>query len=707
MVRVDFNNRIRYKLDGRIIIDPIGFDNSDQELARNETYFGIVSQFSNNLIFVRNGADYITSIKNTYGINRDIILTKEEQNPQTDIWELVYTGHLDLSTYELENSQVSIKINSGGLEKLLKARESEQVEINRTTAIDGTPITEQIEEIGVSLKGKAIQLVSDWKSEANTPDNYCAISDISAFSGTSTSGIPFPIINNTEFEDQAILYGSNVTENVSSGDINGTVGQMFFFNSEKKHTLNVSLELDAIINNVLIKRNSSASIDIFIGKYSGGSSLNIIDKTILFNIPNKDVINWYNNKSIPHISYSGTFNLEIGESLGLIFQIKYVSFIGVIRVNLSNIAGTIKVTEDSFAPSTTMSAYLYKDLLKQLIRINTNSNFGFYSSYLANKLIGVSHGFFVRQFPKDSTYFKPLTTSIKDALVSLDSIEPIGMGIEVKNGMETVVVENIDYFFNQNVTIRIGQVSNVKRSIATEFYYSSLLFGSEKGGEYEEANGLDEFNTSTTYTTCITRLKKVYEKISKYRKDGTGKELARRKPFQSDPTTDTTYDNDIFLLDLKNGSYGLYEEKGSEQYTTITGIYSPETSNGFYFSAKQTLLRHAKMFSGTLEKEPNQKIRFGSSRYNSKLVIDGVAEMDDVLNSSLQRKLFTPEWIEFKYKVDSELFKLIKGKTQLNNSEVVNMYGLVEFINESGNKEKGYLFNLKPNGEGEWKLLKY
>src|SRR4051812_39930779 len=144
MVRTDFNNRIRYKLDGRIIIDPKGFQESDLEFARNETYFGIVSNFSNNLIFVKNGADYITFVKNTYGINKDIIITKETQNSQTDIWELDFTGFLDLSTYSIENGQVSCKINSGGLEKLLKARESEQVEIDRALSIDGVKIDSAI-----------------------------------------------------------------------------------------------------------------------------------------------------------------------------------------------------------------------------------------------------------------------------------------------------------------------------------------------------------------------------------------------------------------------------------------------------------------------------------------------------------------------------------------------------------------------------------
>lgn len=747
-IQTDFANRTRFKLDGRIIIDPKGFNESDLEFSRNDTYFGIGPVFSNNLTFVKNGADYITFVKNTYGINKDIQIIKEVQNSQTDIWELDFSGFLDLSTYTSENGQVNCKINSGGLEKLLKARESEQVEIDRALSIDGISITKAIPEITVNLTGKAIQIVSDWASTVTSPDNYCQLGDRSRIGSTGavSSGIVFPIINNSIGEDQEILYGSNVSQRDQSGGVTrGTNGQMFYANSVKKHSLKVNIDVSFLFK-IKTAYVDWMVMDVFVAKYTGGESYNMGQKVSVFNLPNKNAINGYNNVKVPRIIHEGTYNLEIGESLGLIAELRYdlkntTGTDAYIELTLSQIEGTMKVVENSTVAGSTSKAYLYKDLLNQLVKITTNDNNGFISKYLESKLFGVTHGFFIRGFKKYITqyapsfiaggplnflglnlgfkppisvlqpskldpYFKPLTTSFKDAMASLDSIEPVGMGIEYRNGKENVVVENIDYFFNQNITIRLGQVSNIKRSVAAEFYYSSLLFGSEKGGEYDEANGLDEFNTQTTYTTCITRLKKIYDKMAKYRKDGTGKELCRRITYKDNPTTDTTYDNDVFLLDLKKGNYGLYEERGSTDYSSVEGIYSPETSNGFYFSAKQSLLRHARMFSGTLELEPTNEIRFASSKYNSKLKINGIGESDSLKNSSLDRKLFTPEWIEFNYVVDTDLIKLIKGRTIFNGTDVVNFYGLVEFVNESGSKETGYLWSLKPSGNGEFKILK-
>jgi len=256
MVRVDFNNRTRFKLDGRNIVDPINFDDSDKELARNETYLGMVAQFSNNLIFVKNGADYITYVKNTYGINKDIVITKEEMNPKTDVWELSYTGFLDMSTYSIENNQVSVKINSGGLQKLLKVRESEKVEIDRLLSIDGNTIDAPINEIQVSLQTKAIQIKSNWKTEKTTTDNYLEMSDTSTDgnTGARSAGIPFPIITNAEGSvDQAISYGSYVNERGHDYGISkGTSGQMLYANAETVYNLtsfsikNLSFKFDLI-----------------------------------------------------------------------------------------------------------------------------------------------------------------------------------------------------------------------------------------------------------------------------------------------------------------------------------------------------------------------------------------------------------------------------------------------------------------------------
>jgi hypothetical protein len=61
------------------------------------------------------------------------------------------------------------------------------------------------------------------------------------------------------------------------------------------------------------------------------------------------------------------------------------------------------------------------------------------------------------------------------------------------NGKERVRVEQLSYFYNNNVTIRLPNQVKI-RATATDYYWPSIEVGYESGGENEEAQGLDEPN---------------------------------------------------------------------------------------------------------------------------------------------------------------------------------------------------------------------
>jgi hypothetical protein len=729
MILTDFTNRVRYRLFNinlgtKTIVDPIGWADDSKEYARNGEYYGIVSNFSNNLIFVKNGADFINYCLFTYGINAEIRLTREELDPQTDIWTVVYTGFLDLSTWNFENRQVHIKFNSGGIEKLLKARESEQVEIDRPQSIDGMDIT-PIPEISTLIRTQNLPLVSNWKSKVDTPDNksYLYEETRDGVTGSMTCGIPFPTEENPLTEAESILYGSFIKQRGhSTGVTVGGVGQMFYNNSTKERALHVEINLSSIFHSSQ-SGVDWANFEVLLVLYKDGATYNVKQKFSLFELSDKNKIATFNGKPLTITNYVKDITLLTGESLALVCETRYdlrkyfPKKTSKLETYIDKVAGSIYVSETLTGTNTFSQAYLYRDLMHQLCKITTNDNNTFKSNYLSNSLFGVTHGFFIRNFAKlplttgeNVNQFKPLTTSFKDAFQSLDSILPLGMGIETVNNKETIVIEPIDYFFNRNVTIDLpNQVSNLKRAVAVEFYYSNLLFGSEADFEYEEVSGLDEFNTKNSRTTIISRVKKSYEKLAKYRFDGTGKELCRVQQVTIDSTKDTKYDTNIWVLDLKKSADNVtYEEKRWQDYyaTKPQGIYSPDSSTGFYFTPNNCLKRHGKVISVGLEQNPNDFIFFSASDGNKQLELDGEKVSDPILNSSLDKKLFTPQWITFEHKVDFNTMRKLQGSTIINGTEVKNFYGLVQFINDAGNIEKGFLFSVKPEGAGEWKLLK-
>lgn len=733
-----YSDRIRYTLyhesQGPLVItEPIGFKNDEKELARHEQYHGIISRFSNSSKFLGSGKEYIQLIYDIEGINAEIKIKREERHPKTDVWTLSYFGYLDLSTWETENNLLSIKFNSGGIEQLLKARESEQVEIDRTTTIDGKNIP-ALETITVAMDGRRIFLKT--KYEIKETDNSLQLHNESNDGNirNQTAGIPFALVNKSHESAQDVLDGNLGNENT------GNTSMMFFAVSDKKRSLHVVLQKLTFKYNIDEEQIGNSWFQISITKYKNTSEFNNpIRRSLLYF--NKDAMINNNGKTFS-LNFDGYIDVEIGESLA-IEAWQHVDFNNDnnarLNISLSNIVGELSINEDSFQEKSQTKAVLAHELLDRLVTIGTNKEKAFYSEFLGRTdlgykadglgfLTGITHGFWIREFDKYpiptpatattseiKNLFKPLTTSFKDAVASLDAVWNIGIGIETVGNKERVRLEELSYFYNNNVTIRLPfQVKNVKRSVSTNHYYSGLEFGGEKGGEYQEACGLDEYNTKSTFTTVITRLKETYSKISKYRSDSYGMEFARRKPKSLNDTEDTPYDTDNFLLDLKRGYLPAFFEQRKWQDDfdkEPSGVFNPESATNLRFSPFNCLLRHSWWFGGGFKKYATDYVRYGSSVANSQLKTKLIgkneySENGNIINSELMKARFFPEWIEFEHVCDFDVMQMVEGKTVILGKEVTNFYGLVEFINEDNEKEKGFLFNLKPNGKGQWKVLK-
>ena len=148
-----------------------------------------------------------------------------------------------------------------------------------------------------------------------------------------------------------------------------------------------------------------------------------------------------------------------------------------------------------------------------------------------------------------------------------------------------------------------------------------------------------------------------------------------------------------------------------------TGVYSPETAYNLRYSPANLILKHGKEIASGLIKYPLDFIRYGSSTANSNLttqLIGSVAVSENgnengeiIQNKDLPNAKFVPEWVEFEHICDFDVMQQVEGATTILGKEIPNFYGLVEYkINESGDIERGYLFNLRPNNVGSWTVLK-
>lgn len=735
-----YNNRVRFKLlhdsYGQLIAkEPTNWRSVEPEVTRASSGDGIFPTLSEALIFTDNAADYLQLIREALGVKAQVLLIIEQKHPQNDKWETWIQAYLDFRSYSsIESNKVSINMASDSkIFEAIKSRESTEVEIERTETLGKKPLSiEQLPFVEVPLTPRKIFLQSNLES---------SVVDEEGGPLTWTTSQPFNspplnvvinsdqerIIDTAPHTDQTYFVGYDIPANPNG--VYPQNQQFFYYKNDREKKLNLFFDFHAKIG------FANGSVPTQVLRLEIQKSLHDLDAP---NDPATPVelktIHQFNGNGgggIQEFTFSNTlseeFILQEGESLAFILSITEPISGGANYITLEK--NDIRIEEDSFFEATTTKAILAHELGQRLTEIITGKSDAFYSEALGRtdigysedgpaSLLAVTHGMWIRGFDKDpegdiKNKYKPIKTSFKEFIETISGVHNLSWGIEKKGFTERVRVEEKSFFYNKNITIKLPRKpKSIKRSEAPEYYHSKLEIGYDKGGEYEEAMGLDEYNAKSTFSTTIDKITSAFEIVLKYRADKYGLEFCRRKPKKYYPNEDTKYDQDKFILDLKRFFNSFKERLWSDDFEQLpSGVYSPETATNLRFSPVNILLRHGWEIATGLIKYPQDYIVFGSSTANAKLKtkLNGkpeFAENGDIQNSQLPRARFAPEWIEFEHPIDHDIAQQINGRTQINGKWIQNHYGMVEFINENNKKEYGFLFQVKFSEKGTWKLLK-
>jgi hypothetical protein len=694
-------DNVRYTLYhdsiGNVEIDaPIGWDEDSLEYSRNTKYHGVFTLFSNNLEFYGNSRTIIKNIYDTYGINEKLRLTKEvlEQDKSqvnTMLWVEEYTGFLDFTTYSLSEDKAVCKFNSSNLATLIKSREGIDIEIERETTLDNKSISKINSEL-VVLTEKDVLKVDQWTLEE--PTTY-----VGGFVTPS-----FPLLKN--ISKQHLYDPADVTSSLY-GTNGFPASDNFFWVRTEASNVGINLNIDIDINASATFSSSS----FYLKRYTWDGSNYILKNSYrLGALPNTNVKK--------NITFNIDITLELDDSFLLEMLMPYYSDTGQTTLTIYDCNITSSEKSNYTTTKRDNKFVFIEDLLDKLTTIITNKNNIFKSEYFDKQLgigggTGFTSGLWIRNFNESAERYKSPKISWKDIISSLDAVFCIGYGIEKQGLKEISVVEDKKYFYQNVVTLSLPQqVSNVTREVYTDGFFNELEIGFSKSGGYESEMGLDEPNAKTNWSTFVTAIKNKYSKVSKVRADSYGKEFARRKPQDIYPTEDTKYDEHNWFLDIKDNGNGFTEKLWADRFEKKpTGVFSPDTLTNIWFSPFNCFLRHSWWFSQGFEKDLYKYTKFTSSTGNSDLKTqliggDEYSEKGDILNYFLDRPRLVPELIKFEHPINSNIRETLKGTTNIGGREIPNTYGLIEFVNEYGETEKGYLKSLKPNGKGEWEIIK-
>jgi len=681
-----------------LIHNPIGWDAINFALSRQDQKDGMFITFTADLEFVKDGYDYLKNIIDNFGILEEVTLTIRERGTLVNESKLDFT-----SIVESPNSRNGIKIPllSDSFSEKLKAREDVEIPYKRLEDLDGNAITPQTDEfIDAELYGMAIvkegvecsiyETRYDYNSNGAqnivqiiAPDGYDPISirDVNqrpAYIGNS--GIFF---SGTLFPADCFIYAQSKMTVTLDYSINWSVGNNISADVERYWFGLVKLIFDEFE-----EINYLYWIDIVQG---AGNVSGVLSQTGL--------------------------NVSLERNEGLLFYAYTESRNGLGALVDSWMDITTNTINIDFAQQnnpTQCEAVLIWEAHNRMVEAITGQTDSF-KSEIFDRIdrgatadgqwghLALTNGKLIRQYTTDESN---LTFNFKDLSEDLEKMLNISYGIIYEDGHYKLIAEDKKYFYQSDVIYLIEGIKaeSFTRELAPEHWYSSIMAGVEKSA-YEEVSGLEEFNNKSQWSTIISTIKNELDLISKTRNDGYGITFAQRLPKTADPTLDSKYDADNWVIELIKD--GTWKQRTDEDFTTIEGLDGVDTPLNLNLTPARIIYRWGWWIRTCLEKYLTKKIKFNKSDVISDLRTLRTDESISVLESAdidpndLEQPLFTGFVFNFSAPIELADFQTL----------MTNPYGLVSFTNPlTETTSQGWIIEvstspIEEGGQSNWKIL--
>jgi hypothetical protein len=595
---------IESNLDETDIIEPIGWDGLTIALNRNFENHGIIKTIENtDFQFIEDAYVLLKSIYDTTGAD-SIAFLKVEYQCEAEAYQLLDTFKFDFNTYKRtcgDMCMIEIAVNANSCLNDLMVRMSQDIDLATTTDIDGNEIT-PLAEVDITLGGQDIvirnravpdpSLTYQFSITLSTQDfnafpafgwlyhslalRVTEIQEIPAFNFLSPTGETFECATEQMNEqpnwetDEILAYTiwERDLENINLTELCLERGYEFSLDVNISGTIVVQSTVNAVINSisydlyeldVLNNTNLIYSVNILTTTYA------VTDDMTPVSIPFS-----YANYSPP--SFANTRKLYV------VFETSYNVLDGVtedcksMQFDWQYDAGSyVEMQVNTSCPDTTIKGVNLKDTFEFLPTALVGDCYDVQCNdeCMADHIL--TNGLKLRRKPDTSNLF----LSWENLFRNTSKIFNLGWGISGSD----LIIDKAKQFYQQNNTISLGAVDEVKISHAKEFLFGKVNVGYSKW-ESEEYNGLDEMNTMRKYSRQGSNSDKTLDLVSQFITAGYTIEITRRKsPFSSD----WRYDSDTFVINI-DGSNAV------QGVTSPTNIVSPSTRYNYRLTPIRNLL---------------------------------------------------------------------------------------------------------------------
>jgi len=226
--------------------DPINWDNSEKTLKRSPKTFGVVTELSKDLEFVKESKAFLDTAYLIKGIEASVSMEEYRNYPDKDGDYLHSTGVFDFSQYKTSKIKTKVPFKTGGLNAQIKAQFKEKLELERLESITGAAIDE-LSKIDFNLSARQILRLSELKSEPYETSQYY---------GDVSNSYPeilniTPLMSLVSDSDSANLQqvvlepvGLTISGAPILDRLNLEQGNCFYFNSDLAKTITATIDID-------------------------------------------------------------------------------------------------------------------------------------------------------------------------------------------------------------------------------------------------------------------------------------------------------------------------------------------------------------------------------------------------------------------------------------------------------------------------------
>jgi hypothetical protein len=690
-------------------VDPIDYRGMTRLYQRSKTYNGILRTITNPQRFPdvgseredRGGYHFILNAYEADGVKAQIQYERQKLNNYTHLYENDYIGIINLDAidnFTREDEFVEVKMaDSSKLAKVL-SRDEIDVNIFSLESIDGITVQD---------------FSSPYKEITFTPID---IELECTFTGIFARGFSASNVNYASVEQ-----GTRGTTEINEiGDrivLSATVDNQTLYEN--------TLEESSEFNLIQLSGYSEHEIDIVLSNQTRQWTYDVYVVCRIRNAVGGIVPGSSSEVNIMSLSGTGNFNTRTdvdydafpvtssdilpGYSYELVLRVDWAHDSGAAGSSITSSINTYITSADSYETTEGeeenqirgLLAYEFFTRILQLITSETDTSKLLYSDFLgrtdlefqtyptngAGSLLFNTNGFQLRQMTS-----KAVNADLRNAFMSYDSMNALGMGYDRNN--DRFFIEPIEEFYKDEAfPFTISDTTDFKTTLSQDYYWNKALGGYPKI-EYEDFQGVSEYNTEIEWSSPITA-KTTINIRSRYYGDPIGMELARRLNETRFASKDTKYDNNIYIVATQNNRTRTnLNEGGYSGFKGIENRYNPR------FTGRQNLLKHTGLLSAEFWKDTTDEIGFRKSLKDTNITYNygTTNEFDNITDSEMLTPFIYPEVYEFEGVIPDNFISEIQS----------DPHRYIPFINK-GTTYHGYITSVEINdytGKAIFKLIR-